>query len=142
MIATPAKKLTVRWLKFNGVGALGIVVQLAALAALKNGLHLDYLLATGLAVEMAVLHNYVWHERFTWKDRAGGAFRERLGRLARFHLGNGLVSIAGNLALMRILVGTLHIRLLFANAIAIAVCSLLNFAISEWFVFRSQDGVR
>jgi len=115
---------------------------LAALAALKNGFHLHYLLATGLAVELAVLHNFVWHERFTWKERSGGPFRDRMGRLARFHLGNGLISIAGNLALMRLLVGTLHIRLLLANGIAIAVCSLLNFAAGEWFVFRPRSGVR
>jgi putative flippase GtrA len=142
VIATPASKLAVRWLKFNGVGALGIVVQLAVLAVLKNGMQLDYLVATGFAVESAVLHNFVWHERFTWKDRAGGAFAERMRRLARFHLGNGLVSIAGNLALMRVLVGMLHVRLLLANGIAIAVCSLLNFAASEWFVFRPRRGVR
>jgi putative flippase GtrA len=134
--------LAIRWLKFNGVGALGIVVQLAALAALKNGLHLNYLWATGFAVETAVLHNFVWHERFTWKDRAGGEARERLMRLGRFHLGNGLVSIAGNLALMGVLVGRLHMRLLLANGIAIAVCSLLNFAAGEWFVFRPATKVR
>jgi putative flippase GtrA len=132
----------VRWLKFNGVGALGFLVQLACLAALQKGLHLHYLLATGLAVETAVLHNFVWHERFTWKDRAGGPLRERLMRLARFHLGNGLVSIAGNLVLMRLLVGVLHFRILFANIIAIAVCSLLNFVVSEWFVFRPPSRVR
>jgi putative flippase GtrA len=137
-----ASTLAVRWLKFNGVGALGVVVQLGALAALKSGLHLDYLLATGLAVETAVLHNFVWHERFTWKDRSGGQARERLLRLWRFHLGNGLISIAGNLALMRLLVGRLHMRLLVANGISIAVCSLLNFGAGEWFVFRPAGKVR
>ena len=134
--------LAVRWLKFNGVGGLGIVVQLAALVALKSGFHLDYLVATGIAVEIAVLHNFVWHERFTWKDRAGGAIGGRLLRLLRFHLGNGLISIAGNLALMRLLVGRLHLRLLIANGIAIAACSFLNFAAGEWFVFRIPAKLR
>ena len=50
-----------RWLKFNAVGAIGIVVQLAALAVLKGLLRLPYLTATALAVETAVLHNFVWH---------------------------------------------------------------------------------
>jgi len=41
----------IRWLKFNAVGAMGIAVQLAALALFKSGLHMDYLLATAAAVE-------------------------------------------------------------------------------------------
>ena len=68
----------VRWLKFNAVGGMGILVQLGALALLKSGLHLDYLPATALAVEVTVLHNFLWHERFTWADRCG---ENRLRRL-------------------------------------------------------------
>lgn len=132
--------LAIRWLKFNFVGGLGILIQLASLALLVSGLHLGYLPATALAVETAVLHNFVWHERFTWKDRTTQVVHSRVSdvamRLLRFHAGNGAVSILGNLALMRLLVGTLHIKYLLANALTIAICSLLNFAASEWFVFR------
>ena len=102
------KQLAVRWLKFNFVGAVGIVVQLAALALFTKGFGWNYLLATAAAVELAVLHNFVWHERFTWKDRAGGSRVAMAGRLLRFHAGNGLVSIGGNLLLMRLLVGRMH----------------------------------
>ena len=127
----------VRWLKFNFVGGIGILVQLGSLAILVSGLHISYLPATAMAVETAVLHNFVWHERFTWKDRTGhGSVRDIFARLLRFHAGNGLISIAGNLALMRLLVGTMHVKYLLANGITIAICSLLNFAASEWFVFR------
>jgi putative flippase GtrA len=122
-----------RWLKFNFVGFLGIGVQLAAFS-LYNAAGLNYLLATALAVETAVLHNFVWHERFTWSGlpRSGS-----LGRLLRFHAGNGLISIAGNVLLMRLFVGVLHIHpYVLANCIAIAACALANFAVSEWFVFR------
>ena len=132
--------LAIRWLKFNFVGGLGILVQLACLALLVSGLGLGYLPATALAVETAVLHNFIWHERFTWKDRTGqvvhGRVRDVAMRLLRFHAGNGAVSILGNLALMRLLVGVLHVRYLPANIVTIAVCSLMNFAASEWFVFR------
>ncbi len=130
------KALAFRWLKFNTVGAIGIAVQLAALAFLTRVLGVNYLVATGCAVETAVLHNFLWHERFTWKDRSGGGRRALAVRLIRFHAGNGFVSIVGNLLLMRFLVGTLHWRVLVANAVSIAACSLLNFAAGEWFVFR------
>ncbi len=130
------RTLAVRWLKFNFVGALGILVQLGALALLVSGFHVAYLPATAIAVEAAVLHNFIWHEHFTWKDRtAGGSV---FVRLIKFHLGNGLISIAGNLALMAVFVGALHMKYLIANVITIALCSLLNFAASEWFVFRTS----
>jgi putative flippase GtrA len=125
-----------RWLKFNLVGAIGIGVQLATLALLASGFGVNYLAATAVAVETAVLHNFVWHERFTWSDRSGGGARALAGRLLRFHAGNGLVSLAGNLAVMRLLVGVFGVPAVAANVVAIAACSLLNFAIGEWLVFR------
>jgi putative flippase GtrA len=130
------KNLAFRWLKFNAVGAVGVGVQLAVLALLNRGLGMNYLPATAVAVEIAILHNFFWHERFTWKDRSGGPLRAVIGRLLRFHIGNGLISIAGNLLLMRLLVGSFHWPVLVANVATIAACSLLNFAAGEWFVFR------
>jgi putative flippase GtrA len=122
-----------RWLKFNTVGAIGIAVQLGALAILKGAFGVNYLAATAIAVETAVLHNYVWHELWTWRDRREGS---RIGRLLRFNLSNGAVSIAVNLVLMRLLVGALHIPYLIANLAAIAAGSLANFLLGEFFVFR------
>ena len=78
-----------RWLKFNFVGGLGIGVQLGALWVLTHCVHLDYLAATALAVETAVIHNFAWHERFTWKKRARGSM---FGRFLRFQVANGLIS--------------------------------------------------
>jgi putative flippase GtrA len=131
--------LAVRWLKFNFVGALGIAVQMGCFALLVSGLHVPVVyIATPLAVEAAVLHNFVWHERFTWKDRTREVSRPRdvALRLLRFHAGNGAVSILGNVALMRVLVGALHLNPYLASGLSITICSLLNFAASEWFVFR------
>lgn len=122
-----------RWLKFNLVGGVGVLLQLALLALLTSMLRLHYMVATALAVELTVLHNFAWHERFTWRDRACSA---GIGvRLLRFHLGNGLVSIAGNMLLMRLLVGEAHVPVLASNGIAIAVCSIINFFLADRWVF-------
>jgi len=177
----------VRWCKFNLVGAVGIFVQFGVLFCFKSGLHFNYLAATVLAVEAAVVHNFFWHERFTWADRtkservrppfgrppSGAKARRRpetlfralqrcatlklrcsqnscagenkaaaqsifgasLRRFLRFELTTGLISIGGNLGMMRVLVGRLHMNYLAANGIAIAVCSLANFLVSDGWVF-------
>ena len=128
-------------------------VQFGALFLLKGVLHVNYLTATAMAVEAAVLHNFVWHEQFTWPDRAAldrtnpcttkqnhlaSSWRRSLRRLVRFHLGNGAVSILGNLALMKVLVGQAHMNYLVANASAITICSLANFLMSDAWVFARE----
>jgi putative flippase GtrA len=130
--------MATRWVKFSAVGVLGIGVQLGSFGLLFSGLGVNYMAAAALAVEAAVLHNFAWHERYTWKDRRRGGRRDLIYRLARFHAGNGLVSIAGNLALMRLFVGAMGINHYLASGASIAICSILNFAISEWFVFRAE----
>jgi putative flippase GtrA len=136
---TGAQQATIlRWLRFNLVGGLGIAVQLAVLLGLKSGFHLHYLLATPLAVEAAILHNFLWHERYTWADRVRPSWRLSLPRLLRFNLTTGGVSIAGNLVLMKLIVGLGNVNYLIANGVAIALCSLLNFLISEEWVFERE----
>jgi putative flippase GtrA len=126
-----------RWLKFQAVGGLGMVVQLLVLAGLKSGFELNYLLATAVAVEVAVLHNFLWHERFTWRDRCAG---ERRLRLVKFNPTTGTLSILGNLALMKLLVDGAHCQYLPANGITLAACSTVNFLLSDRFVFQQGVG--
>jgi putative flippase GtrA len=124
------------WLKFNAVGLVGIGVQLVALTILKSGFELDYRAATVIAVEIAVLHNFAWHERWTWIERTRLATGGMPGRLVRFHLANGLISIIGNLALTWFFVSQVHLHYFLANIIAIGTCSIVNFLVSDHLVFR------
>jgi putative flippase GtrA len=140
--------MLIRWGKFNAVGAMGVVVQLAALAAINRLWPGHYLWATAAAIEITLLHNFVWHLRWTWRDRT---WRDRTWRdrnspdrsaresaaahCWRFHLSNGLVSMLGNLALMRLLVKVAHLPVLGANAVAIVACSLLNFCVADLWAF-------
>lgn len=121
-----------RFARFSIVGAGGIVVQTAALAALLRFSDIHYMLATAAAVELSVLNNFVWHRRWTWADRP--ASRAALA-LLRFNATNGAMSLAGNLVFMLLLVGGLRLDPHVSNLIAIGLCSLVNFAVSDRFVF-------
>ena len=125
-----------RWGRFNLVGAVGMVVQLALLAGLNRLASGHYLYATAAAIEITLLHNFVWHLRFTWRDRRHGA--SVLGQLLRFHLSNGLVSMLGNLVLMRILVHGAHMPLLAANCVAVLCCSVVNFCLGNSWAFAAR----
>jgi len=111
----------VRWMKFNAVGAIGICVQLGVLAGLQSGLGMNYLL----------LHNFFWHERFTWADRRLGATARRLWK---FNFTTGVFSLAGNVILTKLLVDA-GAGYLAANASAIVLCSIVNFFVNDRVVF-------
>jgi putative flippase GtrA len=126
-----------RWCRFNLVGAVGMVLQLAALACFERWFHGHYLIATAAAVELTLVHNFVGHLHFTWRDRrTAGAIP---GQFLRFHLSNGLVSMLGNLALMPLLVRGARLPLLAANAVAVLCCSLANFCLSHLWGFASRQ---
>jgi putative flippase GtrA len=125
-------------MSFNGVGALGVVLQLGVLALLVRVAEAPYLWATAAAVELTLLHNFVWYERWTWSDRRAPSVPVLLQRLGHFHLANGTVSLAGNLMLMRVLTGSHHVDPILANFAAILCCSVANFAASELLVFRRR----
>jgi putative flippase GtrA len=124
----------VRFVRFNAVSGAGIVVQLAALWLLADVVHVHYLFATPAAVGLAVAHNFIWHWKWTWPDRAGPG--RLITAFARFAVANGTVSLAGNLAVMATLVAGAHVEPVVANGVAIGVCGLLNFWLGDAVVFR------
>jgi putative flippase GtrA len=134
-------KTFIRWGKFNLVGAMGMVVQLASLALINRWAPGHYMVASAAAIEFTLLHNFVWHVRYTWRDRHDGFALPApalLVTLMRFHLSNGLVSMLGNLALMRILVAEARLPVLASNAIAILCCSMVNFGLGDHWAFAAR----
>lgn len=127
----------VRWGKFNLVGAMGMIVQLAALTIFNRWMSGHYLCASAAAIELTLLHNFLWHWHYTWRDRRDCS--TQLRQLAKFHLSNGLVSLLGNLVLMQLLIHYARLPLLASNVIAISCCSTANFFLgNNWAFARSQ----
>jgi putative flippase GtrA len=129
-----------RPLRFALVGLVGIVVQVALLLGLvATGLNLQ--VATMTAVCAAILHNFLWHLRWTWADRASEASIVRV--FARFSATNGIVSLAGNAVLTTLLVHHAGVRVAAASLVAIAACGLVNYALADLVVFpQSRYGRR
>jgi putative flippase GtrA len=119
---------------FTVVGIIGYGVQTAVLWLLVGRLGMPVVPATLAATEAAVLHNFLWHLRWTWADRPAGA-RAIAGRLVRFNLSNGGFSLVGGAAIMALLVDALGVHYLLANLAAVLVVSVVNFLASDRFVF-------
>ena len=127
------------WIKFNVVGVLGFALQSSALFVMTHTAHgFSYLAATAIAVELAVLNNFIWHQRWTWNDRPSTTRIETLRRLAKFNITSGLFSMAGNLILMGILVGRLGLPVTGANVVSVATCSICSFVLADRIAFDME----
>jgi putative flippase GtrA len=127
-----------RWLIFNSVGAIGLLVQLASLNFFVSCLGMGYMGATTLAVQTAVVHNFFWHQAWTWRDRRESGWLRACRRFVRFNLTNGLFSVIGNLIFMRLFLNALPVNYTIANVLAIAACSIVNYGLSDRLVFRAD----
>lgn len=129
----------IHFIRFNVVGVFGFALQSGALFVLTHSAHpIGYLAATAVAVELAVLNNFVWHQRWTWKDRPSASKGETLSRLVKFNITNGAVSITGNLVFMSILVGRLGLPLAGASLASVAACSICNFFLADRIAFYAN----
>jgi putative flippase GtrA len=127
-----------RWVRFTTAGFGGFLIQLGILAGLTAWTELHYAAATLIAVELAILSNFAWHERWTWRDRPSASWHDRWQRLTRFHLLTGLTSIVGTTAVTALLVESAGLSPVVSNAIGVIVLGLVNFAGSETLVFRTS----
>jgi putative flippase GtrA len=138
MYERSASPTSLRAVRFAAVGALGVALQLAVLHLLATVLGVSYILATAVAVVSAVIHNFAWHRRWTWRDRPDHRVSKAF---VRFALANGAVSLAGNIMAMTLLVGVINLPVVAANAVAIAVCSVLNYYLADRLVFQPIEPV-
>ena len=124
-----------RLLPFVATGAVGFLCQIATLWVLISGTRLHYVVATALAVEVAILLNFAFHERWTWRDRRGGT--DEFGRLLRFNALTGLTSIVGGVVVTAFFVEMMGINPILANALSVVLLGGVNFIGAHTLVFRA-----
>ena len=116
--------------KFALVGASGALVNSAVLHVLYEHWHLPLLAASGAAVELAVISNYLLNDRWTF-----AAESRSFGRFARFNL-SSLGGLAVNVLAVLVL-SRFGLPVLEANLVGIAAGFAANFALSSTWVWAA-----
>lgn len=124
-----------RFVRFALAGAGGFAIQVGMLAVLTSLFDVNYMVATLIAVEAAILSNFAWHQQWTWKDRAGGA--PMLRRLLRFNALTATTSIAGSIVVTAFFVEAIGLHVIAANIASVAILSVINFIGADRLVFRA-----
>lgn len=124
-----------RYVKFCLVGGSGVLVDMVVLYALHSsaGLGWNLSLSKALAAETALVNNFFWNERWTFRSLTPDARDSRL-RATRFLKFNliCLVGIGWNVLLINFQVKVLGWNAYLANLVAIVLVSVWNF----WLTLR------
>jgi dolichol-phosphate mannosyltransferase len=132
------------FVKFCIVGLSGVLVNEGVFWVLTVPIGVHYLPAGAVSWELAVLNNFTWNDRWTFRGARG---RARAGgiatRLSRFNasMAGGLVI---SLATLTVLTSLLGLNPLVSNLFAIAFSTVWNFLASSLLVWarppRSPEG--
>jgi putative flippase GtrA len=126
--------MTRRLAAFITGGAIGFVLQVGALALLTMVVGWPYVPATAIAVELAVLHNFVWHDRWTFHDRHATT-SETGFRLLKYQLTTGITSVGGNVVATIVAVHVFGLHVVPANIAAVAAMTAVNYFVADRWVF-------
>lgn len=130
--------ISARFLRFQAVGVLGIVVQLILLA-LFQAAGWSTVIATAAAVEGAILHNFWWHQRWTWAEPSRArSRRELLVLFLKFQTGAGLMCLIVNVLITTFLADYAGLHVILANLLAISTAGILSYFIHDRLVFVSS----
>ena len=120
-----------RVLKFGIVGGTGAAVNVSALYLLSRWAGLPLVAASALAVELAVISNYLLNDTWTF-----GARSPALSRFAKFNA-SSLVGLVLNVLCVWLLT-RLGLYFLLANLIGIAVGFAANYTFSVSWVWAPE----
>jgi dolichol-phosphate mannosyltransferase len=118
------------------VGLSGVVVDMAVLYLLHSpasplGLAWGLTRSKILASEVAILNNFVWNDRWTFKDMTGqqNAIGQWVKRFVKFNL-VCLLGVGLNVMMLNLLFNVFHINEYVANLLAIVLVTFWNFWIN------------
>ncbi|MDX6727698.1 MAG: hypothetical protein QOK49_2503 [Baekduia sp.] len=116
--------------RFTAVGATGYVVNLATFALCVHGFGLDYRIAAVAAFAVAVTNNFWWNRHWTFEAGEGHPGHQAL----RFFVVS-LAAFVVNLGLLQLLVGSVGLAEVVAQAIAVAAATPCNFLGNKLWTF-------
>jgi putative flippase GtrA len=129
VIITPARRARVaQILKFAGVGCVGVGINTSVLYVLDRLLGLPVAAASAIAVELAVVSNYLMNERWTFATR-----KVSLKRFVKFNIAS-LCGLVLNVTIIWSL-ARFGMYFLAANLVGIAVGFAGNFILSSIWVW-------
>jgi dolichol-phosphate mannosyltransferase len=131
-----------RFIRFATVGLSGVIVDMGLLYLLSDPTMLAWGLTRSklIAAEMAILNNFFWNDRWTFRDLSAKQRgpKARLRRFGKFQL-VCLAGVAINATLLNLQFNLLGMNRYVANAVAIAAVTAWNFGLNLKLSWRMVE---
>jgi dolichol-phosphate mannosyltransferase len=120
-----------RFLRFGVVGLSGTFVDMGLFYLLRHSLPLNVVLCAGLSAEVAIINNFLWNERWTFRDFSGSQTgpRQRFIRLVKFNA-ICVVGLFFHLLILSALMNFFGTNEYVAKTIAIGLVTVWNYWIN------------
>ena len=125
--------------KFMVVGWMGMLVNTGCLYLLKGVWGLKLIPASLLAIEIAILHNFIWFRHWAWKDRLKASPVGFFRQLLTFNAAIGVVDLAANVSVLWSLTTFFRIHYLLANLAGMIAGPFIKFWLNEKLIFREAN---
>jgi dolichol-phosphate mannosyltransferase len=140
--------LSLRWsrsgrlLRFLAVGLSGVVVDMTILYLLTDirTLHLPLTRSAIVAGEVAIINNFIWNDRWTFRSQSlqQKGRRQMLRRFLKFNL-VCLMGLILKALFLNLFFNVLHLNQYISNFIAIALVTVWNYWINVKLSWRVTD---
>lgn len=125
-----------RFLRFGVVGVSGVAVNQGLLMFLHGSLGWPLLLSSVIAIETAILNNFLWSSVWIWRYDYGGSLWRLFQKLVQYQAATLFTSMVVNAGVLSGLVYGFSLDYRLANLAGIAAGMGVNFLAGEFWVFR------
>lgn len=141
MIALAPHSAAVRFVRYGAVGVSGVGVNVGAFWLLASKLQVAYVVASPVAIELALCTNYLLHNCWTFADRRSEAGFHGPSGFLRFQA----VSFGGlliNLAALHVLASAFGLPTVLGNLAGIGLATIWNFGLSLRWAWPNREAAR
>ncbi len=133
------KNIMSKIIKFGLVGISGVGVNQGILWLLVEQVSLDYKIASIIAIECAIISNFMLNNLWTWQEIRCKSWGQYGTRLLKFNLSSGITALLFNWLTLILLTEYVGIHYLIANIMGIVCAAFFNFIISHYWTFQPKD---
>jgi dolichol-phosphate mannosyltransferase len=119
------------------VSWIGMGVNTAFLYLFKGILGIPIIPASMMAIEIAIIHNFIWYRNWAWADRREQSARLPFFRqLLLYNVATGAVDLLVNVSILWLLYRFFGVYYLVANIIGMILGPFIKFWLNEKIIFK------
>ncbi len=127
-----------RILSFQFIGWIGTGVNLAVLWLCYDVLSWPLLVSGALAIEVAIIHNFVWYYFWTWNDRVAFTVRDFLTLFIRYNIFTAAIDFIIRLGILWILTEYYGVHYIISDIVGMFIAPLLKYITNDAYIFNTE----